>query len=131
MTTIDYRERFEVDNAALSALHARAFGTETAIIDWSDRLERYSLTWIGAFDAERLVGFVNVITDGGAHAFVLDTIVEPQRQGAGIGRRLIAEAAAAARRAGCRWMHVDYEDQLRDFYSGCGFRPTAAGLLRL
>jgi hypothetical protein len=28
-------------------------------------------------------------------------------------------------------LHVDYEPHLDGFYRGCGFRPTAAGLLRL
>jgi hypothetical protein len=29
------------------------------------------------------------------------------------------------------WVHVDYEPHLDEFYRGCGFRPTAAGVLRL
>ena len=32
---------------------------------------------------------------------------------------------------GMTWLHVDYEPHLDGFYRGCGFRPTAAGLLRL
>jgi hypothetical protein len=40
-------------------------------------------------------------------------------------------AAAAAREAGCEWLHVDYEASLTPFYEACGFVPTAAGLIRL
>jgi hypothetical protein len=30
------------------------------------------------------------------------------------------------------WLHVDFDDSLRDFYFGaCGFRPTTAGLIAL
>jgi hypothetical protein len=32
---------------------------------------------------------------------------------------------------GVKWMHVDFEPQLQGFYEGCGFRSTAAGLIRL
>lgn len=90
-----------------------------------------SLTWVAAWRGEQLVGFVNVATDGGAHAFVLDTTVHPDVQRQGVGRRLVAMAVEQARAAGAVWMHVDYEPHLDGFYRGCGFRPTVAGLLRL
>jgi GNAT superfamily N-acetyltransferase len=90
-----------------------------------------SLTWVTAWRGERLVGFVNVATDGGAHAFVLDTMVHPDAQRQGVGRRLVMVAVEQARAAGAVWLHVDYEPHLDGFYRGCGFRPTAAGLLRL
>jgi GNAT superfamily N-acetyltransferase len=92
---------------------------------------RRSLTWIAARATDRLVGFVNVATDGGAHAFLLDTTVHPDWQRQGIGRRLVAAAVDEVRAAGMTWLHVDYEPHLDDFYRGCGFRPTSAGLLRL
>ncbi len=35
----------------------------------------------------------------------------------------------AAREAGCEFLHMDFDDDLRDFYVGaCGFEPTNAGL---
>lgn len=79
-----------------------------------------------------LIGFVNVIGDGGAHAVLLDMIVDPAAQHQGVGRRLVEEASEAARQLGCRWLHVDYEPALAAFYEQtCGFRRTPAGLLRL
>ncbi|MFD9424519.1 MULTISPECIES: GNAT family N-acetyltransferase [unclassified Streptomyces] len=79
----------------------------------------------------RLVGYVNVVGDGGVHAFVLDTTVHPDEQRRGLGRRLVTTAAEQARARGARWLHVDYEPALGGFYAGCGFRPTAAGLMAL
>lgn len=90
-----------------------------------------SLTWVVARSSDRLVRFVNVATDGGIHAFLLDTAVHPEWQRRGIGRRLVTTAVDQARAAGMTWVHVDYEPHLDDFYRGCGFRPTAAGLVRL
>jgi GNAT superfamily N-acetyltransferase len=90
-----------------------------------------SLTWITARSDDRLVGFVNVATDGGAHAFLLDTTVHPDWQRHGTGRRLVAAAIDEARTSGMTWLHVDYEPHLDRFYRGCGFRPTDAGLLHL
>jgi GNAT superfamily N-acetyltransferase len=75
---------------------------------------------------------VNVPWDGGAHAFIIDTVVAFLAGRQGIGTRLVARAAAEARAAGCEWLHVDFEDHLADFYfNACGFRPTQAGLIQL
>lgn len=90
-----------------------------------------SLTWISAWRGERLIGYVNVATDGGIHAFVLDTTVHPDERRHGLGQRLVRAAADEARAAGIEWLHVDYEPHLAGFYRGCGFTPTAAGLLSL
>jgi GNAT superfamily N-acetyltransferase len=124
--------RGDVADGDLSALHARAFQRAEASTPWRQRLEEHSLTWILALADERLVGFVNLAWDGGAHAFLLDTVVDPAEQGKGVGRALVREAVREAARAGCEWLHVDFEAELAAFYvDGCGFRPTAAGVLRL
>lgn len=91
----------------------------------------HCLTHIGAYDAERLVGFIKLAWDGGDHAFVLDTTVHPDHQRQGLGRRLVCQAAEIAQRNGVEWLHVDHEPHLADFYARCGFRPTPAGLIRL
>jgi GNAT superfamily N-acetyltransferase len=90
-----------------------------------------SLAWIAARRGSRLVGFVNVVGDGGAHAFILDTTVHPDERRQGLGVQLVRAATDEARNCGARWLHVDYEPHLESFYAQCGFRPTAAGLMRL
>ncbi|MCI1020264.1 GNAT family N-acetyltransferase [Microbacterium sp. C5A9] len=130
---VEYRVSPKIDDQALSELHHRAFGSDsTAVVPWTARLTRYSLCWVTAEDESGLIGFVNVVGDGGVHAFVIDTTVLPARQGEGIGRRLIEVAVATARSLGCEWLHVDFEPDLAAFYLGtCGFRSTKAGLIRL
>ena len=132
MTSPELRVRYPVDDTALTALHARAFGEAPGDVQpWAARLARYSVAWVGAFADDDLVGFVHACGDGGAHAFVLDTVVDPRHQGRGVGRRLVERLVVEVRAAGCTWLHVDHEPHLADFYAACGFRPTAAGLLRL
>ena len=92
---------------------------------------RRSLAYICAYDKERLVGFVNVAWDGGVHAFILDTTVHPDYQRQGVATELVRRATAEAQRAGCHWLHVDYEPHLHAFYKGCGFKSTSAGLINL
>jgi len=36
-----------------------------------------------------LVGFLNVVTDGGVHAWLQDVVVEPEKQGLGIGETMV------------------------------------------
>lgn len=119
-------------NVEVNALHAEAFSHPVGDVDWWTRVHRHSLGWVCARQDGALVGFVNVAWDGGAHAFLLDTMVVGELRSRGIGAELVAAAATGARSAGCQWLHVDFEDHLRDFYlSACGFRPTAAGLIAL
>jgi GNAT superfamily N-acetyltransferase len=132
---VEYSWRGGFSNPELNELHAEAF--ETRVYDesewnWRDQVERHSLGWVVAREAEALVGFVNVPWDGLVHAWIQDTMVAARARGRGIGTELVAVATAAARDAGCEWLHVDFEEHLRDFYLGaCGFQPTSAGLIPL
>jgi len=129
-----YEWRGSFTNAELNELHAEGFGHDLLEYDWHGQVEQHSLGWVCAREPAggALVGFVNVAWDGGSHAFVLDTLVPAAQRRRGIGRRLVAVAAEAARAAGCEWLHVDFEDHLRPFYlDACGFAPTPAGLIDL
>ncbi|MFK0259422.1 GNAT family N-acetyltransferase [Streptomyces sp. NPDC090445] len=131
--TITYEWRGAFDNAALNALHAEGFDHPVARTDWRGRLERHSLGWVCARDGGgRLIGFVNVVWDGGVHAFLLDTVVARHHRSGGVGAALVATAAREARAANCSWLHVDFEEHLRPFYlDACDFKATTAGLLAL
>jgi GNAT superfamily N-acetyltransferase len=130
---IRYAWRGPFTNAELNPLHAEGFGHPVLTDDdWLDQVERHSLGWVTAREVDRLVGFVNVAWDGGVHAFLLDTLVPSTHRGRGIGTRLVALAVEHARAAGCEWLHVDWDQDLRRFYvDACGFVPAEAGLIRL
>jgi len=102
--------------------------------DWNGDLAfilTRSLTHACAYAGDRMVGYVNVAWDGGVHAFLLDTTVDPAFQRRGVATELVRQVTDAARERGAHWLHVDYEDKLDGFYKACGFKPTAAGLIRL
>ncbi len=124
--------RGPLDDEELAALHAAAFDHPVEPEPWTERLERYSLGWVTTRREGGLIGFCNVITDGGRHAFLLDTAVHPEHQGTGIGRSLVLVAIENCRRSHVEWLHVDFEIDLGTLYLADGlFRPTTAGLLRL
>lgn len=130
--TVDYEWRGDIDNIALEALHAEGFEHAPVDHDWRSQLEGHSLGWVTARDHGRLIGFVNVAWDGATHAFILDTLVAAEARRRGVGKRLVELAVVEARAAGCEWLHVDFEDHLRDFYfDACGFERADAGLIAL
>jgi N-acetylglutamate synthase-like GNAT family acetyltransferase len=130
--SVDYQWRGDIDNGAIEGLHAEGFGRAPGDYDWRSQLEGHSLGWATARDDGRLIGFVNVAWDGATHAFILDTLVAADARRSGVGTRLVELAVVESRAAGCEWLHVDFEDHLRDFYfTACGFEPTNAGLIPL
>jgi ribosomal protein S18 acetylase RimI-like enzyme len=128
---VTYSWRGEATDAELVAL-VEAHGGHSQP-GWWDQIRPVSLGWVTARLADgTLVGFVNVAWDGGDHAFLIDTKVASSHQRQGIAAKMVGEAVSRARAAGCEWIHVDFEEYLAPFYFGaCGFRPTAAGLIRL
>jgi ribosomal protein S18 acetylase RimI-like enzyme len=117
------------DPEPLLTLFEMAWG-DGPTVDFAAILSR-SLTHLGAYDGDTLVGFVNVAWDGGQHASIFDTCVHPDYRRRGIATELVTKAAGVARERGAAWLHVDFEPHLAAFYEGCGFRPTRAGLIRL
>ena len=129
---IDYLWRGPFTNTELNVLHAEGFGHRVLDDDWWAQVNKHSLGGVCAWEGRDLAGFVNVAWDGGVHAFLLDTLVTARVSRRGVGTKLVAVASDGARAAGCEWLHVDFEDQLRSFYfDSCGFSPTNAGLIAL
>lgn len=126
---IEYRRRPPLSNELLGEL-LEPERPPLERLDYEQILSR-SLTWIGAFAGDRLVGYANVAWDGGVHAFLLDPTVHPDLRRQGIGTRLVKEAlAAVADQPQIEWVHVDASSELMEkFYFPAGFRPTAAGLV--
>ena len=129
MTDVEIQVRPALTDEQLNALFAAAWPSHTPRT-FAPVLAR-SVAYVGAFRADRLIGFVNVAGDGGAHAFLLDPTVHPEHQRRGVGLALVRRASELARAAGAEWVHVDYELRLAAFYAAAGFRPSAAGILRL
>ena len=135
METVLFEWRGEFDNTEINALHAQAF--ETRVFDgsewnWVDQVQRHSLGWVVARADGGLVGFANVLWDGLVHAWLQDVMVAEDARRRGVGVELVRRAREAAADAGCEYLHVDFEDDLRPFYfDACGFRPTNAGLIEL
>ena len=132
---VSYEWRGFFDNAEVNGLHAEAFETRVYSEDewnWVDLLTKHSLGWVVAREDRRLVGFVNVVWDGFTPAWIQDTMVATADRSRGIGTQMIEIVRSECRRAGCEWLHVDFDEGVGKFYfQSCGFTATSAGLIRL
>jgi GNAT superfamily N-acetyltransferase len=129
VTPTELTWRGELTSDEVEALHVEAFGVPGPRPDWRAIVEQHSLGWVTARDGEELVGFANVLSDGGIHAWLQDVMVAERARGQGLGQSLVDAAGRGAADAGAEWLHVDFEPALEPFYlQACGFTPTSAGL---
>ena len=135
MIDIDYAWRGRFANVELNRLHGDAFDHrvfDESEWNWVELCHAHSLGWVTARMDHELVGFVNVVSDGLVHAWIQDVMVASTERRRGIGAVLVHTARKAAKEAGCQWLHVDFDDDLKDFYYGAaGFRPTNGGIIDL
>ena len=125
--------RGDFHDAEITNIRAQAFEAESdgSAVSWRALVEAHSLGWVVARSGESLVGFVNVLWDGWRHAWLQDLVVAVEVRRQGIGTGLVVTARDATRKAGCEWLHVDFDSRLQPFYDSCGFAPTSAGLISL
>jgi GNAT superfamily N-acetyltransferase len=130
-----FQWRGPFSNPEIHRLHAEAFQTrlyDESEWDWVDQCERYSLGWVVARNQGQFIGFANVLWDGLVHAFLEDVMVDQAMRRRGVGVGLVHAARDGARGAGCEFLHVGFEEDLRPFYvDACGFRPVLGGLMEL
>jgi GNAT superfamily N-acetyltransferase len=72
----------------------------------------------------RLLGFSVVLPREDGDAELDGLFVEPRGWGQGVGRGLVEHAAARARTAGARSLHVIANPRAEGFYARCGFERT-------
>lgn len=67
-------------------------------VGWNGMLDSYekslktSSLYVCCFDGDRLVGFLDVVSNGVTDAYIQDVVVAPDRQGMGCGTRLMKTA---------------------------------------
>ena len=76
-----------------------------------------------------LVGYVSVLSDGIADAFLLDLMVHPEHHRTGLGSRLVRRAVADMKQAGIQCVQVTFSKHLESFYAQCGFHIFRGGVI--
>ena len=106
------------------AVLCRAVWGSAPVADIAAILDR-SLVHLGAYDRDRLVGFVNIAWDGGIHASIFDTAVHPDYRRRGIATALVRQAAEAARERGYDYFAVSDHSKKVAVADGLGVKRLA------
>ena len=78
---------------------------------------------------QKLVGFVNCVSNGVTDAYIQDLMVHPDFQGKGIGTELMNKMIEHLKEDGIYMISVLYDEELKDFYSRFGFYNMLCGQL--
>lgn len=84
---------------------------------------------VGCFDGERLVGFVDVISDRVDDALIRILVVHPQYQRKGIALQLLKTVIEQVRTDRIRTTNVLFETDLSELYRKAGFRIIGGGVI--
>jgi GNAT superfamily N-acetyltransferase len=94
-----------------------------------NRVLKKSYAYFIAREKRNLIGFVNVISDGVADAFLVDLMVHPDFQGKGLGLALVRQAARFVRSKKIRALHVTFDTKISNFYRKAGFNIFGGGIM--
>jgi N-acetylglutamate synthase-like GNAT family acetyltransferase len=84
---------------------------------------------VACFDEERLVGYVEVLSDGVDDALIRGLMVDPGCQRQGIALELINIVTAEIRKDRIKTVNVLFEPELEPLYCKAGFRIICGGLI--
>ena len=104
-------------------------------VGWNGMMECYqaslknSYFYLCCFDNEKLVSFLDVMSNGVTDAYIQDVIVDPEYQNQGIGTRLMELAINKLREDNIYAISVLFQERLLGFYKRFGFNIMMAGQL--
>lgn len=104
-------------------------------VGWDGQVEQVIQTvgcsyfWAGCFAGGKLVGYVEVISDGIDDAYIRNLIVHREYQRRGIGLKLLGLATARIKADGIKMANVLFEPELAPFYRKAGFAIISGGLI--
>ena len=86
---------------------------------------------IACFDGEKLVGYVDSVSNGVTDAYIQDLMVSPEYQGRGIGTKLTNRVIARLKERNIYMISVIYGDtELAPFYKRFGFTQMLCGQMQ-
>lgn len=94
-----------------------------------DRILEGVYAYFTVRDEGNLIGFVSVISDGVADAFLVDLMVHPSYQKWGIGTKLIKQAVRFIKANNIRCVQVTFNPETEGFYRKLGFHIFKAGII--
>jgi len=111
----------------------KALGDLRESVGWNRMEKEYgnpamnSFYHIAVYDDEKLIGYVDCVSNGVTDAYIQDLIVHPDYQGKGLGSDLMWKMISYLKEKPVPFISVLYEESLKSFYEKFGFYTMLCG----
>jgi len=85
---------------------------------------------ISVYDGEKLIGYIDTISNGVTDAYIQDLMVHPEYQGRGIGTELMNRTIAYLKEKRIYMISVIFDEKLLPFYKRFGFFIMLSGQMQ-
>lgn len=85
---------------------------------------------ISVYDDEKLIGYIDTVSNGVTDAYIQDLMVHPNYQGKGIGTELMNRTIAYLKERKIYMISVVFEEKLLPFYNRFGFFKMLCGQMQ-
>lgn len=84
---------------------------------------------IAAYDGDKLIGYIDCVSNGVTDAYIQDLMVDPLYQGKGIGSELMNKMIDFLKEQHIYIISVIFDESLKSFYERFGFNTMLSGQL--
>jgi len=85
---------------------------------------------ISVYDDQKLIGYIDTVSNGVTDAYIQDLMVHPEYQGKGIGTELMNRTIAYLKERKIYMISVVFDEKLLPFYKRFGFYPMLCGQMQ-
>lgn len=85
---------------------------------------------ISVYTSEKLIGYIDCVSNGVTDAYIQDLMVHPDYQGKGLGTELMNQMIAYLKGKHIFMISVVYEESLKPFYAKFGFCQMLCGQMQ-
>ena len=124
---------FYIENEPTSA---RQIAELRQSVGWNRMQECYqnplmtSYFHIACYDGEKLIGYIDAVSNGVTDAYIQDLIVDPVYQGKGIGTELMNRTISHLKDRKIFMISVLFDEKLLTFYKRFGFKIMLCGQMQ-
>jgi len=85
---------------------------------------------ISVYDGDKLIGYIDTVSNGVTDAYIQDLMVSPEYQGKGIGTELMNRTISYLKARKIYMISVVFEEKLLPFYKQFGFFNMLCGQMQ-
>jgi len=112
---------------------AKALSDLREVVGWNRMEDEYnnplmtSYYHIAVYEDDKMVGYIDSVSNGVTDAYIQDLMVHPDYQGKGLGTELMNQMIAYLKENRIYIISVVFEESLKPFYDRFGFSSMLCG----